>query len=132
MKGKHHSHQQRDKRRVVHAPNPISPLKQLDYSLENQNCGLTHLPGVYLFKSTFFQCACVHKKRGLTHSPSSWLTTSGQSSVGRKIVRNRGATPKCHHSCKTAEHKSQITEICIPKLPDKENRGTFEWSTAHI
>lgn len=81
----------------------------------------------FFFKSTFFQCACVHKKWGLTHRPQSWQTTSGRSSVGSKTVRNRGATPKCHHSCKTAEHKSQITEICTPRPPDNENRAVFEW-----
>lgn len=108
------------------------PLKPLSYSLENwpwkkhSTAVLTHLPGVYFFKSTFFQCGCVHKKWGLTRRPPSWLTTSGRSSVGSKIVRNRGATPKCHHSCKTAEHKSQITEICTPRPPDNENRGAFE------
>lgn len=81
----------------------------------------------FFFKSTFSQCSCVHKKWGLTHRPQSWLATSGQSSVGSEIVRNRGATPKCHHSCKTAEHRSQITEICTPRPPNNENRGTFEW-----
>lgn len=82
---------------------------------------------IFFSKSTFFHCACVHKKWGLTHRPQSWLTTSGQSSVGSETVRNRGATPKCHHSCKTAEHKSQITEICTPRPPDNENRAAFEW-----
>lgn len=81
----------------------------------------------FFFKSTFFQYACVHKKWGLTYRPQSWLTTSGRSSVGSKTVRNRGATPKCHHSCKTAEHKSQITEICTPRPPNNENRAAFEW-----
>lgn len=81
----------------------------------------------FFSKSTFFQCSCVHKEWGLTHRPQSWLTTSGRSSVGSKTVRNRGATPKCHHSCKTAEHKSQITEICTPRPPDNENRVAFEW-----
>lgn len=79
------------------------------------------------FPSTFFQCPCVHKKWGLTHRPQSWLTTSGRTSFGSRTVRNRGATPKCHHSCKTAEHKSQITEICTLRPPDNENRAAFEW-----
>lgn len=94
------------------------------------HCGWSPLPGFFFFfffESTFFQCACVHKKWGLTHRPQSWLTTSGRSSVGSKTVRNRGATPKCHHSCKTAEHKSQITEICTPRPPNNENRAVFEW-----
>lgn len=34
--------------------------------------------------------------------------TSGRSSAGSRTVRNRGATPKCHHSCKTAEHKAKL------------------------
>lgn len=63
---------------------------------------------------------------GLTHGPQSWQPTSGRSSVGSETVRNRGATPKCHHSCKTAEHKSQITEICSPRPTDNENRAAFE------
>lgn len=103
-------------------------LKALNCSWGGEvHCGLIHSPVVYLFKSSFFHRARVHKKWGLTHRPPSWLTTSGQTSVGSKIVRNRGATPKCHHSCKTAEHKGQITEICTLRLPDNENRGTLEW-----
>lgn len=74
-------------------------------------------------RKIFFESACVHKKWGLTHRPQSWLTTSGRSSFGSKTVRNRGATPKCHHSCKTAEHKSQITEICTLRPLDHENRA---------
>lgn len=92
------------------------------------HCGLTQLPGIiFFFKSSFLQCSCVHKKWGLTHRPQCWPTTSGRRSVGSETVRNRGATPKCHHSCKTAEHKSQITEICNPRPPDNENRASFEW-----
>lgn len=115
-----------------HASSALNPLTQ---TLENRPWqkenvhSWTHLPGVvfFFFKSTFSQCSCVHKKWGLTHRPQSWLATSGRSSVGSEIVRNRGATPKCHHSCKTAEHRSQITEICTPRPPNNENRGTFEW-----
>lgn len=85
----------------------------------------------FFSKSTFFQCACVQKKCGLTHRPRSWLTTSSRTSVGSKTVRNRGATPKCHHSCKTAEHKSRITEICTLRPLCNENRARLlpeEWS----
>lgn len=48
------------------------------------------------------------------------------SSIGRGTVRNRGATPKCQHSCRTAEHKSLITEICSRRPPDSENRAAFD------
>lgn len=114
---------------------PFLPLKPLNNSLENwpweKKKGLLWSNPIarntFFFRSTFFQCACVHKKWGLTHRPQSWLTTSGRSSVGSETVRNRGATPKCHHSCKTAEHKSQITEICTLRPPDNENRAAFEW-----
>lgn len=85
------------------------------------------MPGIYFFQSTFFHRVCVHKKWGLTRRPQSWLTTSGRSGVGSRTVRNRGATPKCHHSCKTAEHKGLITEICTPRPPDNENRAAFDW-----
>lgn len=69
---------------------------------------------------------CVHKKWGLTHRPQPWLRTSGPSGVGSKTVRNRGATPKCHHSCKTAEHKSHITEICTTRPPVPENTASLK------
>ncbi len=49
------------------------------------------------------------------------------SSIGSGTVRNRGATPKCQHSCRTAEHKSLITEICSRRPPDSENRAAFDW-----
>lgn len=49
------------------------------------------------------------------------------SSTGSGTVRNRGATPKCQHSCRTAEHKSLITEICSQRPPDSENRAAFDW-----
>lgn len=71
-------------------------------------------------KPTVSGSACVHKRWGLTRRPQSWLATSGRSSLGSGTVRNRGATPKCHHSCKTAEHKSQITEICTPRPRGRE------------
>lgn len=91
-------------------------------------------------KLTVSGSACVHKRWGLTRRPQSWLATSGRSSLGSGTVRNRGATPKCHHSCKTAEHKSQITEICTPRPRGREKRAGVwvaaargaRWKWSHV
>lgn len=112
----------------LHSPKPGSYNFNADPKMAAVRAVNFHLPGIYLFKSIFF--LCVHKEWGLTHRPQSWLPTSGRTSVGSETVRNRGATPKCHHSCKTAEYKSLITEICTPRPPYNENRAAFDSAAA--
>lgn len=45
----------------------------------------------------------VHKEWGLTDLTLGCWPAARR--LGKKSVRNKGATPKCHHSCKTAEQK---------------------------
>lgn len=101
-----------------------------DFKKKKKKQSVTSFFSPLTSKRTASGSACVHKRWGLTRGPQSWPATSGRSSLGSGTVRNRGATPKCHHSCKTAEHKSQITEICTPRPRGCEKKELGDWVAA--
>lgn len=85
---------------------------------EEGRCNLTQLAGRFCKSPSL----CTQEV-GADTQTSGLADDQRPSGVGSETVRNRGATPKCHHSCKTAEHKSQITEICSTRPPVPENRA---------